>query len=74
MKRVRLFSAPIELKANSFMDLQFSYDDLYLAALSNEPDFMMYYYNWESSKIESYVKAISPPNVVGPVTAVSITS
>ncbi|XP_050525213.1 cilia- and flagella-associated protein 57-like isoform X2 [Daktulosphaira vitifoliae] len=72
MKRVRLFTSPIELKANSFMVLQFSYDDIYLAVLSNEPDFIMYYYNWENSKIDSYVKAISPPNVVGPVTDMSL--
>ncbi|XP_050424212.1 cilia- and flagella-associated protein 57-like [Adelges cooleyi] len=72
MNCLRTLSVPTDLKANSFICLQFSYDDSYLAALTGGPDYMMYYYNWENSKIESYVKATNPPNVMGPVTDMAL--
>lgn len=70
MNRKKLLTIVADLKTNNFINIKFSYDDTYLAALTNGPDFMMYYYNWENSKIESYVKANNPPNTEGPVTDV----
>lgn len=67
MKRKKLLTVLTDLKTDNFINIEFSYDDVYLAALTNGPDFMMYYYNWENSKIESYVKASNPPNAEGPV-------
>lgn len=67
MKRKKLLTVLADLKTDNFINIKFSHDDTYLAALTNGPDFMMYYYNWENSKIESYVKASNPPNAEGPV-------
>jgi len=67
MKRKKLLTVLTDLKTDNFINIKFSFDDTYLAALTNGPDFMMYYYNWENSKIESYVKASNPPNAEGPV-------
>lgn len=71
MKRKKQLTVQTDLKTDNFINIKFSYDDTYLAALTNGPDFMMYYYNWENSKIESYVKASNPPNSEGPVLDVS---
>lgn len=70
-KRKKRLTVLTDLKTDNFINIKFSYDDIYLAALTNGPDFMMYYYNWENSKIESYVKATNPPNAEGPVLDVS---
>lgn len=67
MKRIKRLTVLTDLKTDNFINIKFSFDDTYLAALTNGPDFMMYYYNWENSKIESYVKASNPPNAEGPV-------
>jgi len=72
MKRKKLLTVLTDLKTDNFINIKFSFDDTYLAALTNGPDFMMYYYNWENSKIESYVKASNPPNAEGPVLDVCI--
>lgn len=67
MERIKQLSVLTDLKSDNFINIKFSFDDTYLAALTSGPDFMMYYYNWENSKIESYVKATNPPNAEGPV-------
>ena len=62
---------PFEINAQEIMCLTFTHDSNYIAALTGGPDFMMYYYNWKSGKIESQAKANNPPSVPGPVTDVS---
>lgn len=49
------------------MKIQFSCDDVHLAALSEEPDYIMYYINWRSGKIDSRIRVIKPPLHLGPV-------
>lgn len=53
-------------RSNSFIKLKFTFNDAYLAALSGEPDYTMYYYDWRNSKITSFVHVIYSPNI-GPV-------
>lgn len=72
MKRIKQLTVQMDLKTDNFINIKFSHDDIYLAALTNGPDFMMFYYNWENSKIDSYVKATNPPNAEGPVLDVSL--
>lgn len=67
-KSIHLQRINIPLKMESdLMKIQFSYDDVYLAALSDGPDFTMYYFNWSQSKIENRVRVIKPPLIPGPV-------
>lgn len=69
-KHKRRLMAPLEMKSNGFIKIQFTWDSVYLAALTDEPDYIMYYYNWKLSKVESHVQVIHPPTVVGPVSDV----
>lgn len=66
-KHIRRLVAPLEMKANSFIKIQFTWDNLYLAVLTDKPDYVMYYYNWKLSKVESHVHVVHPPTTVGPV-------
>jgi len=66
-KHKRRLIAPLDMKSKGFIKIQFTWDSVYLAALTDEPDYVMYYYNWQSSKVESHVQVIHPPTVVGPV-------
>lgn len=68
---IRHVAVPFDTKSTNFMKLEFSHDDVYLAALSGDPDYIMFYYNTQKSKIESHVEAIRLPEAVGPVTDVS---
>lgn len=49
-----------EITAKEFIAVQFTWDSKYLVAITGEPDWMLYYYNWECGKIESYIKAQNP--------------
>ncbi len=53
------------------MCLTFTHDSHYIAALTAGPEYIMYYYNWKSGKIESQAKANNPPSTPGPVIDVS---
>lgn len=58
---------PLKMEADNFMKIQFSCDDVYLAALSEEPDYIMYYFNWRMAKVDSRIRVIKPPLLLGPV-------
>lgn len=66
-KHLRRLAAPLKMIADNFMKLEFSCDDMYLAALSKDPDYIMYYFNWKQMKIESRFQVVHPPNLPGPV-------
>ncbi|XP_050529265.1 cilia- and flagella-associated protein 57-like [Daktulosphaira vitifoliae] len=66
-KKKRVMPTPAGLVGNSFVQIKFTCDGSYLAVLSEGPDYFMYYYDWLRSKIENEMKAINPPDIVGPV-------
>lgn len=59
-----------EVICTQFVAVHFTWDSKYVVAVTSEPDWMLYYYNWESGKIESQTKAQNP-NGQGRVTQVS---
>lgn len=59
--------------SKEFVDVQFTCDNKYLVAITGEPDWMLYYYNWENGKVESQTKAQNP-NGTGTVTKVGSSS
>jgi len=69
-KHIRQLTIPYESKSNSFIKIKFSYDDVYVAALSGDPDYTMYYYNWRQSKVESHLQVVTSANAAGPVSDV----
>lgn len=73
LTRKTTLGIPFEINSEEFMCVAFTHDSHYLVALTACPDFMMYYYNWKSGKIESQTKATNPPSTPGPVTDVSFT-
>lgn len=66
-KFVRQLIVPNFMEAASFMKLKFCSDDQHLAALTDEPEYAMYYYDWRRLRVESFVQVIRPPSVLGPV-------
>lgn len=62
-----------DVSSREFVTIQFTCDSKYLAAITGEPDWMLYYYNWESGKIESHAKAQNP-NGLGKISQVMIQS
>lgn len=72
LKRKTILGIPFEVNTREFMSLTFTHDGIHIAALTGGPDFIMYYYNWQSGKIESQAKANNPPSTPGPVTDVSV--
>lgn len=71
-KHIRQLTPLVDSNANSFIQIKFSWDDIYVAALTGPPDYTMYYFNWKMSKIDSYLQVIRPPNLAGPVNDVII--
>ena len=71
LERKITLSIPFEIKAQEIMCLKFTHDCNYIAALTANPDYIMYYYNWKNGKIESQTRANNPPSTPGPVTDVS---
>ncbi|VVC42397.1 WD40/YVTN repeat-like-containing domain,WD40-repeat-containing domain [Cinara cedri] len=63
-KRIRHLTLPYVTEATGFVMIKFSHDDVYLAALTNKPDFVMYYYEWRKSKIVSHLRVVHLPNSV----------
>ncbi|XP_077289414.1 cilia- and flagella-associated protein 57-like [Arctopsyche grandis] len=59
-----------EITCTQFVAVHFTWDSKYVVAVTGEPDWMLYYYNWESGKIESQTKAQNP-NGQGRVTQVN---
>ncbi|XP_037969047.2 cilia- and flagella-associated protein 57 [Plutella xylostella] len=62
-KRRKILTVP-ELTENptarEFACLQFTYDSKYLVAVTGDPDWSLYYYNWDKGKVESHAKAQNP--------------
>ncbi|XP_050527908.1 cilia- and flagella-associated protein 57-like [Daktulosphaira vitifoliae] len=67
LKYKHTLEVPQKDKANGIINLKFSCDDIFLAVLTDGPDFMMYFYSWENSMIESSTQAIEPSTFIGPV-------
>lgn len=60
-KRRKILTVPFENStAREFACIQFSYDSKYLVAVTGEPDWYLYYYNWDKGKVESHAKAQNP--------------
>lgn len=57
--------------AREFACVQFTYDSKYLVAVTGEPDWYLYYYNWDKGKVESHAKAQNPSGQ-GTVESVSV--
>ncbi|XP_050439079.1 cilia- and flagella-associated protein 57-like [Adelges cooleyi] len=72
LKYRHTLTSPEEDRAKAFVSIDFSSDDIFLAAVTDGPDFMMYYYSWENAMIESSTQAIDPPNNKGPVVAMAL--
>lgn len=60
-KRRKILTVPFENStAREFACVQFTYDSKYLVAITGEPDWYLYYYNWDKGKVESHAKAQNP--------------
>lgn len=60
-KRRKILTVPFEnSSANEFACVQFTHDSKYLVAVTGEPDWYLYYYNWDKGKVESHAKAQNP--------------
>ncbi|KAM3967911.1 testes of unusual size [Aphomia sociella] len=60
-KRRKILTVPFENStAKEFACVQFTYDSKYLVAITGEPDWYLYYYNWDKGKVESHAKAQNP--------------
>ncbi|XP_022822197.1 cilia- and flagella-associated protein 57 isoform X2 [Spodoptera litura] len=60
-KRRKILTVPFEnSQAREFACIQFTYDSKYLVAITGEPDWYLYYYNWDKGKVESHAKAQNP--------------
>lgn len=57
----------VKMEADSFMRVKFTADGVYVAALSDHPDYVMYYFKWRERKVQSYVEVTHPPKLPGPV-------
>ncbi|KAJ2947907.1 hypothetical protein O0L34_g9698 [Tuta absoluta] len=68
-KRRKILTVPFETTAKEFSCIQFSFDSKYLIAVTGEPDYYLYYYNWDKGKVESHAKAQNQ-NGTGSVTSV----
>lgn len=69
-KRRKILTVPFENStAREFACIQFTYDSKYLVAITGEPDWYLYYYNWDKGKVESHAKAQNP-NGTGSVESV----
>lgn len=72
-KRRKILTVPFENStAREFACVQFTFDSKYLVAITGEPDWYLYYYNWDKGKVESHAKAQNPSGQ-GVVEAVSST-
>ncbi|XP_065209372.1 cilia- and flagella-associated protein 57 isoform X2 [Planococcus citri] len=72
LQRKTVLGIPFEVNTREFMRLIFTHDGVHIAALTGGPDYIMYYYNWQSGKIESQAKANNPPSTPGPVTDMAV--
>lgn len=70
-KRRKILTVPFETTATEFACLQFTFDSKYLIAVTGEPDWILYYYNWDKGKVESHAKAQNSSGQ-GTVTSVSV--
>ncbi|XP_075972690.1 testes of unusual size isoform X1 [Anticarsia gemmatalis] len=60
-KRRKILTVPFDnCSAREFACVQFTYDSKYLVAITGEPDWYLYYYNWDKGKVESHAKAQNP--------------
>ncbi|XP_053620233.1 cilia- and flagella-associated protein 57 isoform X1 [Plodia interpunctella] len=60
-KRRKILTVPFENStAKEFACVQFTFDSKYLVAITGEPDWWLYYYNWDKGKVESHAKAQNP--------------
>ncbi|XP_038207858.1 cilia- and flagella-associated protein 57 [Zerene cesonia] len=60
-KRRKILTVPFENStAREFACVQFTFDSKYLVAITGEPDWYLYYYNWDKGKVESHAKAQNP--------------
>jgi hypothetical protein len=65
LKHVRQLTVHTEINAKSFIKIKFSYNDVFLAALSDYPDYIMYYFDWNQSKVESHMQVVLAPDTAG---------
>ncbi|XP_049879809.1 cilia- and flagella-associated protein 57 [Pectinophora gossypiella] len=69
-KRRKILTVPFEnVTAREFACVQFTFDSKYLIAVTGEPDWYLYCYNWDKGKVESHAKAQNP-NGTGTVESV----
>ncbi|KOB73579.1 WD repeat-containing protein 65 [Operophtera brumata] len=60
-QRRKILTVPFEnTTATEFACVQFTFDSKYLVAITGEPDWYLYYYNWDKGKVESHAKAQNP--------------
>lgn len=60
-KRRKILTVPFEnCSAKEFACIQFTFDSKYLVAITGEPDWYLYFYNWDKGKVESHAKAQNP--------------
>lgn len=57
LKRKRVLYLSGDCEAQEFVTFAFTNDGKYLLAVSGEPDWSLYYFNWEKGKMESSCKA-----------------
>ncbi|KAK6624804.1 hypothetical protein RUM44_011668 [Polyplax serrata] len=60
LKKRRVLNLPHESVTNRFETLAFTHDDMYIMAITGEPDWNMVCYNWTKGKVSSVTKAIHP--------------
>lgn len=65
-RAVRQLTVPAQEGVDEFVRLQFSCDDLYLAALSGHPDNTMYYVKWSQAVVDSHVRVVRRPVAADP--------
>ncbi|CAB3240040.1 unnamed protein product [Arctia plantaginis] len=60
-KRRKILTVPFEnCFSKEFACIQFTFDSKYLVAITGEPDWYLYFYNWDKGKVESHAKAQNP--------------
>lgn len=74
LKKRRVLNLPHESVTNRFETLAFTHDDMYIMAITGEPDWNMVCYNWTKGKVSSVTKAIHPGTSVTQVDVTEIWS
>lgn len=60
LKKKRVLNLPHESTTNRFECISFTHDDLFIVAITGEPDWNMIVYNWTKGKVLNITKAVHP--------------